>query len=114
MCRKAAVLFHKVANVSMHISEIQKQAHELAQKHGWQKHDIDQRFHHLISEIDELSRELLRYASPDARKKDVDRAVGYEIYDIVWNLCELANQLDIDLEPYFLEKIEINRKRSWK
>lgn len=98
----------------MHISEIQKQAHELAQKHGWQKNNVDQRFRHLISEVGELSRELLRYASPDAPKKEVDRAVGHEIYDIVWNLCELANQLDIDLEPYFLEKIEINHQRSWK
>jgi len=98
----------------MHISEIQKQARELAQKHGWQGRHVDQRFRYLISEVGELSRELLRYASPDATKKDVDRAVGYEIYDIVWNLCELANQLDIDLEKYFQEKIDINSERSWK
>ena len=98
----------------MHISEIQEQAQELAQKHGWQDSNIDQRFHHLISEVGELSQELLRYASPEEAKKDVDRAVGYEIYDIVWNLCELANQLDIDLEQFFLEKIEINCERSWE
>jgi len=98
----------------MHISEIQKQARELAQKHGWQAHNFDQRFHYLIGEVGELSQELLRYASPDETKIDVDRSVGYEMYDIVWNLCELANQLDIDLEKYFQEKIEINHQRSWE
>ncbi len=114
MYRKAAVSYRSKTDASMHISEIQKQAHELTQKHGWHKDNVDLRFRHLISEVGELSRELLRYASPAEPKKEIDRAVGYEIYDIVWNLCELANQLDIDLEPYFLEKIEINRKRSWK
>lgn len=36
------------------------------------------------------------------------------MYDVIWNVFDLANQLDIDLETSFQEKIKINQLREWK
>jgi NTP pyrophosphatase (non-canonical NTP hydrolase) len=97
----------------MKISEIQQQALELRARNAWSDGNPDQRFRYLIAEVGELARELLRYQWPDQDRAEIDRAVGHEIYDIVWNLCDLANQLGIELEPYFDEKLQLNRSRRW-
>jgi NTP pyrophosphatase (non-canonical NTP hydrolase) len=34
-----------------------------------------------------------------------------EMYDVVWNLCDLANMFDIDLEESFARKVELNNSR---
>lgn len=98
----------------MNISDIQRQALDLSTKHEWSDRSVDQRFRYLIGEVGELSQELLRYSRDEENKEDVDRAVGHEIYDVVWNLCDLANQLGIDLETAFCEKLAINKQREWK
>jgi NTP pyrophosphatase (non-canonical NTP hydrolase) len=35
------------------------------------------------------------------------------MYDIVWNIIDLANKLNINLENAFEKKIEINKHRTW-
>ena len=36
-----------------------------------------------------------------------------EIYDVFWNLCDLAEISGVDLEGAFAEKTKRNRQRSW-
>ena len=36
-----------------------------------------------------------------------------EIYDVFWNLCDLANLVGINLEEAFAQKVEVNRHRTW-
>lgn len=100
----------------MHIHEIQQDALDLCQRHNWPDRNPSQRFRFLISEIGELSKELLRLEwEPSAEElATIKGNIGHEIYDIVWNLCDLANQLEIDLETAFQEKRAINEKRQWK
>lgn len=100
----------------MHIHEIQQDALDLCQRHNWPDRNPSQRFRFLISEIGELSKELLRLEwEPNAEElATIKGNIGHEIYDIVWNLCDLANQLEIDLETAFQEKRAINEKRQWK
>jgi NTP pyrophosphatase (non-canonical NTP hydrolase) len=97
----------------MRISDIQRDAFELCEKHKWADRNPSQRFRYLISEVGELSRELLRLEwngeDPDA----VKRSIAHEMYDVIWNVCDLANQLGIDLERYFEEKKNLNLKRTW-
>lgn len=66
-----------------------------------------------FSEVGELSKELLRLEwNPTPEEVAIIKQnIGHEIYDIVWNLCDLATQLEIDLETAFAEKRAYNEKR---
>ena len=99
----------------MQIQEIHDNAHALCEKQGWTDHNPSQRFRYLISEVGELSKELTRLEwNPSSTEiTEIKRNIGHEMYDIVWNLCELANQLEIDLERAFAEKQAINARRHW-
>ena len=97
----------------MHIRDIQDDAQNLGRKHNWTDRDPSQRFRYLISELGELSRELLRLEWGEEDLEQVKRHIAYEMYDIVWNVCDLANQLDIDLEQHFSAKRQYNQERSW-
>ncbi|MEZ4732607.1 MAG: MazG nucleotide pyrophosphohydrolase domain-containing protein [Caldilineaceae bacterium] len=99
----------------MHIHEIQQDALELCTKHAWPDRNPSQRFRFLISEVGELAKELLRleWEPNEQQVAEIKQKIGHEIYDIVWNLCDLANQLEIDLEAAFEEKRAINDARRW-
>ena len=100
----------------MTISDLQKDAQALCQQQGWTDRNPSQRFRYLISEVGELSKELTRLEwNPSATDlAAIKRNIGHEMYDIVWNLCDLANQLEIDLETAFAEKQAINADRRWE
>jgi NTP pyrophosphatase (non-canonical NTP hydrolase) len=99
----------------MQIQEIQDNARSLCEQQGWSDRNPSQRFRYLISEMGELSKELTRLEwNPSATDlAAIKRNIGHEMYDIVWNLCDLANQLEIDLEAAFAEKQAINAERRW-
>ncbi|MEZ4863329.1 MAG: MazG-like family protein [Caldilineaceae bacterium] len=99
----------------MHIVDIQRNALELCRKHNWPDRTPDQRFRYLISEVGELARELVRLEMQPSTTElaAIKENIGHEIYDIVWNLCDLANQLDLDLEQAFQRKQAINANRRW-
>lgn len=89
----------------MRIRDLQENARALSSKHGWQE-DASERFSRMLGEVEELRQELL--ATPVDAKR-----VAFEIYDVVWNACELGNQLGIELEPFFAEKEALNATRTW-
>ncbi|PHE64481.1 hypothetical protein COF68_06030 [Bacillus toyonensis] len=60
---------------------------------------------YLISEVGELSKSLLKEDKTD---------IGLEMFDVVWNLVDLANKLNIDLDQSFKAKMEINKDRVWE
>ncbi|HDR7975696.1 TPA: pyrophosphatase, partial [Bacillus cereus] len=45
--------------------------------------------------------------------QDAKREISLEMFDVIWNICDLANKLNIDLEKAFKEKMKINKKREW-
>jgi NTP pyrophosphatase (non-canonical NTP hydrolase) len=95
------------------IKELQEHAKELAQV--LPEMTVEQRVMFLMTEVGEVTREVLRLsrsvdpAHADAIKSDL----GMEMYDVIWNICDLANMLGIDLETSFAAKIEINKTRKW-
>jgi NTP pyrophosphatase (non-canonical NTP hydrolase) len=95
------------------IKELQEHAKELAQV--LPENTTEQRMLFLLTEVGEVAREVLRLsraadqASADAIKTDL----GMEMYDVIWNVCDLANLLGIDLEAAFAAKIEFNKTRKW-
>ena len=97
----------------MTIRDIQNDAQALCDKHAFPDRSPAQRFRYLITEVGELSRELVRLEHPNDDHAKAKHNIGLEIYDIVWNLCDLANQLEIDLEPAFIEKAKESKTRVW-
>jgi len=95
------------------ISDIQKQAEALRQLKGWHDRTPDNRFRYLITEVGELSQDLIRLHHHPEQSNQIREDIAKEMYDIVWNLCDLANVLEIDLEPHFEQKYQTNLKRDW-
>jgi len=95
------------------IKELQEHAKELAQV--LPEITAEQRVMFLITEVGEVAREVLRLsrAADQANADEVKADLGMEMYDLIWNICDLANMLDIDLETAFAAKIEINKTRKW-
>jgi NTP pyrophosphatase (non-canonical NTP hydrolase) len=95
------------------IKELQEHAKELAQV--LPEITVEQRVLFLMTEVGEVTREVLRLSrSADQASADAIQAnLGMEMYDVIWNICDLANMLGIDLEAAFAAKIEINKTRKW-
>ena len=95
------------------IKELQEHAKELAQV--LPAITVEQRMLFLMTEVGEVTGEVLRLSrSADQANVDAIRAdLGMEMYDLIWNICDLANMLSIDLEASFAAKIAINKTRKW-
>lgn len=95
------------------IKELQEHAKELAQL--FPENTVEQRMLFLLTEVGEVAREVLRLSgSADQAQIDAIKAdLGMELYDVIWNICDLANMLGIDLERSFAAKIEFNKTRKW-
>ncbi|MDV3483768.1 MazG-like family protein [Paenibacillus larvae] len=93
-------------NDNMKISEIQEHVNELSIKHGFDESTIEQRALFLVTEVGEMVRKLLHVSyHPDHENiKEIKDHLGLEMYDIVWNICELANKLDIDSRKIIFKK----------
>ena len=96
----------------MKTKEFQQYVSEYSKIKGFDKSTIEQRMLYLMTEVGELAKEVLSVSfHPDMKTKE---NLGHEMYDVVWNVFDLANKLNIDLEKAFITKMEINDKRSWE
>ena len=98
----------------MTIKDIQEQSHEVADL--FPETTIEQRVMFLMTEVGEVAHEAL-HLSGSYGQVDTEAArhrLGLEMYDVVWNLCDLANMLGIDLEEAFARKITLNKFRTWQ
>ena len=97
------------------IRDIQEQARELRRAQGWDDRSVERRALYLVTELGEAVTEVLSLVGSDS-PADTEQAktrLGAELYDIVWNLCDLANLVEVDLEAAFEEKASRNRERRW-
>lgn len=99
----------------MTIEEIQQQARALTAAHGWQDTTPEARVLWLVTEVGELVREVLQFTAldDDDAQAAVRQRLGAEMYDVVWNVCDLANILGIDLTAAFVAKGAVNNERKW-
>ena len=97
----------------MKIREIQEHAEDLCRKNGWLDRTPDQRFRYLISEVGELSNDLIRLNQSNQNPDELKTKIGHEMFDVMWNICDLANLLDIDLEKCAQEKRDLNNQRNF-
>ncbi|HDR6248581.1 TPA: pyrophosphatase, partial [Bacillus cereus] len=76
---------------------------------GFQDTTIEERTIYTMAELGELAEVILKRDTI----QDAKREIGLEMFDVIWNVCDLANKLNIDLEKAFKEKMKINKKREW-
>jgi NTP pyrophosphatase (non-canonical NTP hydrolase) len=99
----------------MTIEDLQRHARELVDAHGWQDTTPERRALWLVTEVGELAREVLQFpsAGDEAAQTTARRHLGAEMYDVVWNICDLANIMGVDLETSFSNKEAVNKEREW-
>lgn len=95
--------------LNMNIKGLQEQANELRNMQNWGGTTLEQRAMFLVTEVGEVIEEVLKLSSAykDVDKDEVKERLGMEIYDVIWNLCDLANIVGIDLEAAFEKKTVI-------
>jgi NTP pyrophosphatase (non-canonical NTP hydrolase) len=103
-------------DVGLTIAELQRQVRELKQAKGF---DItfEQRLAFLTTEVGEVAREVLQISRGklgDATLETVRENLGMEIYDVIWNLLDLAELAGVDLEEAFRKKAGLNEGREWR
>ncbi|MFC5649171.1 MazG nucleotide pyrophosphohydrolase domain-containing protein [Paenibacillus solisilvae] len=95
----------------MNTSEFQQYVREFSRDKGFDHSSIEQRTLYLMTEVGELAKEVLSVSfHPDGEQRE---NLGHEMFDVVWNIFDLANKLNIDLDQAFKSKMQINDKRTW-
>jgi len=98
------------------LNEISTEAAELSSEQGWPEKTPEERFLYVVSELGELADAMLQLGSiTDAREKArLTADLADEMYDVVWNVCDLARLLGVDLDAAAARKTQANRARSWE
>lgn len=97
----------------MTLDEICENARQLSAKHGWDQDDAAARMLHVTAEVGEVADALIALTATLDPRSEMREALGHEIFDVIWNLCALANALGIDIETAAKEKMAINAERTW-
>jgi len=95
--------------LSMNIVEFHRYVSNFSKEKGFQDTTIEERTIYTMAELGELAEVILKRDTI----QDAKREIGLEMFDVIWNVCDLANKLNIDLEKAFKEKMKINKKREW-
>jgi NTP pyrophosphatase (non-canonical NTP hydrolase) len=101
----------------VNIADFQKYVQSFCNEKGFNEINLERRVLYLVTELGEMSKDLLKATDSDQsveKQKEHLKNLGLEIFDVFWNLTDIANRLDIDLEKAFTRKMEINKHRIWK
>ncbi len=93
----------------MNIVEFHRYVSNFSKEKGFQDTTIEERTIYTMAELGELAEVILKRDTI----QDAKREISLEMFDVIWNVCDLANKLNIDLEKAFKEKMKINKKREW-
>ncbi|MER3484444.1 MAG: hypothetical protein C4332_16155, partial [Meiothermus sp.] len=91
----------------MTLSELQQAVDQFDRARGWHAVDPAHIGLHLLEELGEIARELLRRTA----YKGGDGDIAQEMADLLIPVAKLANRLGIELEPAVSSKLEeLNRR----
>jgi NTP pyrophosphatase (non-canonical NTP hydrolase) len=95
------------------VRDLQEQARQLKDAQGFHV-SLEQRLSYSMVEVGELAEEVLKLSGVKGDEGDqAKETLGLEIYDVVWNLFDLADLAGVDLEEAFARKVAFNRDRTW-
>ncbi len=103
------------------MEELRRQVRDLKSDKGFDG-TLEQRLAYLASEVGEVAREVLKLSRDGnadvgtmsaEEVRSVKESLGMEVYDVVWNLLDLADLAGVDLEAAFEKKATMNEGREW-
>lgn len=94
---------------------MQKYVKQFSEEKGFDVNTIQTRTLYLMTEVGELAKEILSISFNPTEEKvlQVKENIGLEMYDVIYNVLDLANQMEIELEEACRKKMEINKRRIW-
>jgi len=79
------------------ITKMQREVREYDKKHGWDKDSAEHVVLHMLEELGEISREVMREGG--YKKEEIDKErLAEELTDLLYLTFKLANQFDIKLD----------------
>ena len=84
----------------------------LVARHGWQT-TPRRRMAFLLGEALELAEEVLQLPADGRSDAELRQRIGREIYDVLWNACDLARLTGIDVVQAAADKRDVNTTRVW-
>lgn len=78
----------------MNIVEFQRYVSNFSKEKRFQDTTIEERTIYTMAELGELAEVILKRDTI----QDAKREIGLEMFDVIWNVCDLANKLNVDLE----------------
>jgi NTP pyrophosphatase (non-canonical NTP hydrolase) len=66
-----------------------------------------------MGEAVELAEEVLQLPADGPCDPDLQLRLGREIYDVLWNACDLARLTGIAVAAAAAEKRQVNENRTW-
>ncbi|HKI52907.1 MAG TPA: MazG-like family protein [Anaerolineales bacterium] len=98
----------------MDIKQLTDEMHRLVESKGWYAKDTKrpQTPRNLAVSLSIEAAEILEHFQFTDEIKDKDE-LGAELADVALYLLQLAAVSEIDLEKAILNKIEVNKKRTW-
>jgi NTP pyrophosphatase (non-canonical NTP hydrolase) len=94
------------------LQQIMSDVAELKARHGW-KSDPRRRMAYLLGEALELAEEVLQLPASGPYEAALLQRIGREIYDVLWNACDLARLTGIDVVQAAADKRDLNADRVW-
>jgi NTP pyrophosphatase (non-canonical NTP hydrolase) len=94
------------------LQQIMSDVEELTARHDWDT-DPRGRMAYLLGETLELAAEVLQLPAAGPADPLLLRRIGREIYDVLWNACDLARLTGIDVVQAAADKRDVNASRRW-
>jgi NTP pyrophosphatase (non-canonical NTP hydrolase) len=94
------------------LQQIMSDVEELIAQHGWET-TPRRRMAYLLGEALELATEVLQLPPSGPSDPALLQRLGREIYDVLWNACDLARLTGIDIMQAAADKRDLNTRRAW-
>lgn len=94
------------------LQQVMSDVRELTARHGWET-TPRRRMAHLLAEALELSEEVLHLPPSGPYDPLLLQRIGREIYDVLWNACDLARLTGINVVQAAADKRAVNATRVW-
>ena len=94
------------------LQQIMSDVEELIARQGWET-TPRRRMAYLLGEALELASEVLQLPPSGPCDPALLQRLGREIYDVLWNACDLARLTGIDIVQAAADKRDVNAKRTW-
>ncbi len=85
--------------------KLQEEVEEFCKKHGLES-PAEHRVLDLVSEVGELSKEILKISDYGRKDLEYKEEIGFELGDVFYSLITVANSFDVDLEEALEKALE--------